>query len=468
MSAKLGWSLRWRLSVLWILEWGITGAILTYLPIYFTTHRGLDVVELGQLMAVSAVGLWVAPFVVGQICDRWMSTERYLAIAHAAGGFALLSIPSATEFYEVTGVGFGSLLLLVGLFAAAYFPTIALASSLTFRHLPNRDRQFGGIRIWGTIGWVLASLLLSFWLGQNEARVALKDMTPELLDIVDDTARWFPLLREPMAKDCFYLASILSFALAGFAFLLPYTPPVGRELRAESGELRGADYDSQLSALNSPRQRGIAPLETLRMFKDPTFSLLIGISFLLALVIPLYSLAVPKLIEQMLAENNLSDHWVPAVMTIGQISEFPALLLLPFCLKRFGMKATFALGMLAWVLRYGLFALTEPVWLILLGISFHGVCHVFLIIVIQLYVDAACRKDLRASAQNLFAFVTMGIGMPVGFVLAGAWGKLCGINNGETANYELFFAVPAALILALLAVYWRFFDWKEPNETVRG
>jgi hypothetical protein len=201
------------------------------------------------------------------------------------------------------------------------------------------------------------------------------------------------------------------------------------------------------------------------MFKNPTFSVLIGISFLLALVIPLYSLAVPMLIDKMLWDMEISAHWVPAVMTVGQISEFPALLLLPFCLKRFGMKATFALGMLAWVVRYGMFAFAQPVWLILLGISFHGVCHVFLVIVIQLYVDAVCRPDLRASAQNLFAFITMGIAMPAGFVLSGLWGDYCRIKDFDSANFPLFFSVPAALILILLAAYWRFFDWPAPQET---
>lgn len=447
MSARLHWSLRWRLSALWILEWGITGALLTYLPVYFTKN-GLEVSQLGQLMAVSAAGLWVAPFVVGQVCDRWMATERYLFLAHAIGGFTLLAIPAATETYRYTGAGFGWLLFLVGLYAVAYFPTIALASSLTFRHLPVPEQQFGGIRIWGTVGWVLAGWALSFWLGQEEARTTLEEITPALLDLMDDTARLLPALRGPLSRDCFTLAAILSFGLAALSFVLPPTPPLPGEER--------------------PGCSTVAPFEVLRMFRNPTFAVLISISFLLALVIPLYSLAVPKLIEQMLAERNLSDHWVPAVMTVGQISEFPALLLLPLFLSRFGMKATFAAGILAWVLRYGMFAATEPVWLILLGISFHGVCHVFLIIVIQLYVDAACRKDLRASAQNLFAFVTMGIGMPVGFVLSGLWGDYCRIKTGADADYALFFSVPAVLLLVLLVAYWRFFDWKPPQEKETG
>lgn len=431
-SEELSRGLRWRLSVLWILEWGISGAILTYLPIYFT-NNGLTITQLGQLMAVSAVGLWVAPFVVGQVCDRWMATEKYLMLAHTAGGFALIAIPSAAEHFQETGSGFATLLLLVGLYAIAYFPTIPLASSLTFRHLPNPDEQFGKVRIWGTVGWVIAGWLFAFWIGHDEARAAVNEVVPSAVGFAEMVVERLPELRDPLSKDCFYLGAVLSFALVGFSFFLPATPPVPSE------------------------DESIAPLKTLAMFKDRTFSLLIGISFLLAVVIPLYSLAVPKLIEQMLAERGYGNHWVPAVMTAGQISEFPALLLLPVCLKRYGMKATFAMGMLAWVLRYGMFAFTAPVWLILLGIAFHGICHVFLVIVIQLYVDRACRKDLRASAQNLFAFVTMGIAMPVGFVLAGLWGTACHINNSGEANYPLFFAVPAGFVLLLLLVYWRWF-----------
>lgn len=458
MSAKLSWSLRWRLSVLWVLEWGITGAILTYLPIYFTEHK-LEVSELGQLMAVSAVGLLVAPFVVGQVCDRWMSSERYMAIAQAVGGFLLLSIPAATEHYRDTREGFGALLLLIGLYAVAYFPTIPLASSLTFRHLSDRDRQFGGIRIWGTIGWVAAGLSLSFWLGRN-------DGWAEWLDFLSPVRDVFPAFREPLSKDSFYMAAVLSFSLAGFSFFLPPTPPWGKKggRSSFSSSRNPLPCDSTEKELRPLLSGGVAPLEVLRMFRNPTFTVLIGISFLLALVIPLYSLAVPILINQILFDVEIGAHWVPAVMTIGQISEFPALLLLPLCLKKLGMKGTFALGMVAWVVRYGIFGLDVPVWLILLGISLHGVCHVFLVIVIQLYVDGACRPDLRASAQNLFAFITMGIGMPAGFVLSGLWGDYCRIKDLDAANFELFFSVPAVLILLLLAVYWRFFDWPAPAE----
>ncbi|MCH7989254.1 MAG: MFS transporter [Planctomycetes bacterium] len=428
MSAPQSWQLRWRLSVLWALEWGITGALLTYLPLYFTDN-GLSVEQLGQLMAVSAVGLWVAPFVVGQVCDRWMATQKYLAVAHFLGGVTLLVIPFATEIYQQTQTPeqFRSLLILVGIFAVAYFPTIPLASSLSFRHLAHPESQFGKVRIWGTVGWVLSGLLLSVWLGRTAAFQWLVTTFPEWKPTLEQLSISFSWLPTPTSSDCFRIAAVLSFALSGFCVFLPDTPPE----RTSRGK--------------------VAPIETLSMFKDRNFSLLIAISFLLAIVVPFYSFAVPKLLESL----QYGKDWVPAVMTVGQISEFPALLLLPWCLKRFGLKMTFGLGMAAWVIRYFLFALHTSDKLILTGIALNGICHVFLIIVIQLFIDAKSRSDLKASAQNLFAFLTMGIAMPIGFLLAGTLGKFCEIDHPGSENYRLFFAVPAVAVLLLLGVYWK-------------
>jgi MFS family permease len=435
MSQRLKWRLRWRLSVLWALEWAITGAILTYMPLYFQ-EIGLSSELLGQLMAVTAIGLWVAPLIVGQVCDRWMASEKYLAVSHFVGGLTLLSIPIATEMYKETGENFSALIVLVGLYAVMYFPTVPLASALTFRHLADPDEQFGKVRIWGTVGWVLAGLSLSLWLGRADAHDWVISRYPATGPILTELRYAFAWVSAPSSSDCFRIGAILSFALSSFCVFLPASPP--------SRASRGA----------------IAPLETLRMFRERTFTVLIATSFLLSIVVPFYTLEVPKLLDQLGYDNN----WIPAVMTIGQISEFPALLLLAMCLKRFGLKAAFALGMAAWLVRYVFFAFEDPTWLILSAIALHGVCHVFLIIVVQLYVDSRCRPDLRASAQNLFAFITMGIGMPIGFLAGGKlsqWANDAG--TGET-NYHIFFGIPAAVILVLLLAYWRWFqlDTAEP------
>ncbi len=431
---KLTFSLGWRLSLLWALQWGITGAILTYLPIYFTAN-GLSQNQLGKLMAISAIGLWVAPFVVGQICDRWMSTEKYLAVAHLFGGLSLLSIPVATEMFRVTQENFTALMILVGAFAVFYFPTIPLASAMTFRHLPDPQAQFGKVRIWGTVGWVIAGWFLSLWLGRSVAYVWISENFPTMRSSLDSFTYAFRWVAPPSNADCFKLAALLSFTLSSLCIFLPPTPP----LRSEKNR--------------------VAPIAALKMFQDKTFAVLIGISFLLALVVPLYSYAVPQLLQQF----GYSADWVPAVMTLGQISEFPALLLLPLFLRRCGLKLTFALGMAAWLLRYSFFVFEKPAWLILTGISLHGICHVFLIIVIQLYIDKRCDRTLKASAQNLFAFITMGIAMPLGFLMGGALGSA--LTHPETGdiNYQIFFCIPAVLILVLLIVFYRYVRIEDEN-----
>lgn len=429
MSERLSRSLRRRLSILWILEWGITGAILTYLPLYFT-QNGLTLDETGPVLAIGAVGLWFAPLVVGQVCDRWMAAQRYLALAHFCGGVVLLAIPRATEVYRETGAGYWFILTLFGLFAAIYLPTIPLASALTFRHLTDPKAQFGKIRVWGTVGWVLAGIGLSVWLEQHEVAAYLRSKFPSIAPTVYSLARRFWFLPEPSSSHCFGMAAILSFALSSFCAFLPHTPPLHTSRDASS-------YVSWLGAL----------------WRQPGFMRLVVVASLLALVIPLYSLVVPKLLEQ----QHVARDWVPAVMTIGQLSEFPALLLMPAALNRLGLKTTFALGVIAWMVRYGIFAMSSPFPLTLFGIALHGVCHVYLIIVVQLYVDAACPRDLRATAQNFFAFITGGIVMPLGLLLAQPLVRWCTNPQTGQLNFGPVFAVPTAFLACVLLGFWKWF-----------
>jgi hypothetical protein len=422
MAHRLKWNMRWRLSVLWFLEWGISGTILTYLPIYWASIK-LTELQQGQLLAVSAVGLWLAPFLVGQVADRWMAAEKYLALSHFIGGITLFSLAAAGERYR-DGVGsFQTLLFLCGLYAAAYIPTVPLVSALCFRHLPDPDSQFGKVRVWGTVGWMLAGASLSMWLEQVEVfgwlnqRFADSSWVPSLRVAVESLPR-------PVPSDCFRMAALLSFALSSFTVFLPATPPI-----------------------RSAHDR-FAPLAVLGMFKQQSFSLFIAASFLLAvLIVPLYNLAVPSL----LAKLGYRPNWVPTVMLIGQISEFPALLLLSFCLKRMGLKFTFAIGIAAWAVRYGIFSIGTQSSLVLLGLGLHGICHVFLVIVAQLYMDSQCRKDLRASAQNLLTFITLGIGSPLGSLLGGA------LHEWLATEPVLLFLIPATASVVLLIVFWKLF-----------
>src|SRR5262249_36729545 len=229
------------------------------------------------------------------------------------------------------------------------------------------------------------------------------------------------LLPRPSNSDCVRMSAILSFALSSFCVFLPHTPPS-----------------------KTPRSQ-VAPLAVLVMYRDPTFSLFLGVSCLLAvLVVPLYNMAVPAL----LGELGVPGNWVPTVMLIGQISEFPALLLLSILLRRLGLKAIFAMGIAAWAVRQGLFAAGAPWSLVLTALALHGVCHVFLIIVAQLYLDSKCPKDLRASAQNLLSFITLGVGFPLGTLLGGV------LRERFKDNSALLFAAPAVAAIVLLVLFW--------------
>lgn len=426
MSDRLRWSLRWRLSTLWLLQWGITGTLLTYLSLYFEEQK-LPLAEVGPLMAMGAVGLWVAPFVVGQVCDRWMASERYLALAHFVGGICLLLIPVAVDVYRETHRNYHIILTLFGVYAACYVPTVALASALTFRHLPDPKRQFGGVRVWGTIGWVLAGVGLSLWLEQKDAETWIRSRLPQWspwLDRIETLFHWAPA---PSSRDAFRIAALMSFALSSFCVFLPHTPPA-RAVRSQP-----------------------APLEVLAMFRRRSFLQLIAASTLLAMVIPLYNLAVPPLLKQ----YHIRQDWIPAVMTIGQISEPPALLLMGIFLRRFGLKATFGIGIAAWLVRYLIFAVNAPFQWVLAGIALHGICHVFLIIVIQLYLDAQCPKDLRNSVQNFFAFITLGVAMPAGLLLSQPLIRAYTTNG--VVNFTAVFLAASFVLTVLTVAYWWWF-----------
>jgi predicted MFS family arabinose efflux permease len=420
MSGPLKWNLRWRLSLLWFLEWGITGTVMTYLPVYLESIK-ISKTQQSQLYAVMAVGLWVAPFVVGQVADRWLAIEKLLAVSHFVGGISLFALATAMELYNETAANFQTLMWLVGIFAVAYMPTVPLVSALCFRHLPDPDGQFGKVRVWGTVGWMIGGLTLSLWLERAAVFHWLRATHPtwQATQALQDFFRTLPL---PKNSDCFRMSAVLSFALSSFCIFLPHTPPAKKP------------------------QSQVAPLAVLAMFRDRTFSIFIGISCLLAvLVVPLYNMAVPPL----LTDIGIPGNWVPAVMLIGQVSEFPALLLLSVMLRRLGPKIVFALGISAWALRYGMFAVGAPWPLVMTGLALHGVCHVFLIIVAQLYLDSQCSKDLRASAQNLLSFVTLGIGLPVGTLLGGF------LRETFKDSPARLFAAPAVASIVLLIVFWK-------------
>jgi nucleoside transporter len=414
IEPKLAWSLRWRLSALWLLQFAIWGSWFTYAPRYLEIS---DISELqrGLLFASMGIALWLAPLVAGQVADRWLATQHALALCHAVGALLLWCLASVKSF--------GGMLLLAPLYAMVYVPTWALASSLTFRHLPDRDRQFGAVRLWGTVGWVGAGWMFGLWLGWGDYLIPAEGRITQLLGAI-----------APQDSDCFRQAAIFSLLLSALCLRLPHTPP-----RRRSGG-------------------GVAPLAVLEMLREPSFAFFALVCLLLATALPVYFLTIAPFLHDL----GVADHWLTPVQTLGQASEVPTLLLLPLALRYLGFKKTFTVGVAAWALRFLIFSLGEPHWLVIASIALHGVCHVFILITAQLYVDARCPRDVRASAQNFLGVIAFGIGLPIGYVLAGLLTSYYTSEN--VTDYRHVYLVSTLTIAALLAAFWLFF--REPDRAV--
>jgi nucleoside transporter len=341
---------RFRLSAMMLLQYATWGMWWVVLSMYIKTLAFTDP-QVGWIYATMAIASIVSPLVFGQIADRWLPTQYMLAGMHIAGGGLLLLITQQEEFT--------SFFICVQLYALIYIPTISLTNSLSFHHVPDAEKHFPSIRVFGTIGWILAGLFVGRYLFEASA--------------------------QPI-----FAAAISSFVLGAYCLTLPNTPPSG-----ESTET-------------------LAFLRAFHMLKDKTFLLFIIVSFIISIILAGY-FSFASLFLQDLNFDTISEHaGVATFLAIGQVTEMLLLPFLPFFLKRIGMKRTLALGMAAWGIRYGLFAAGGPIPLIIFGIALHGICYDFFFVAAYIHVDNRASRNMRASAQAFFNLVTMGLGMLFG------------------------------------------------------
>jgi nucleoside transporter len=290
------------------------------------------------------------------------------------------------------------------LYSLVYAPTLALTNSIAFINLQNSEKDFGKIRVWGTIGWIVAGLMLMGW------RMAAQS-TPAAYALRGDTL---------------FLAGIFSIVMGIFSFGLPKTPP---------------------------KKEGSSPwafLEALKMLKNRDFAIFTGISFVVATELQFYYvLTAPYLTSKVI---GVAESKVSGVMVIAQIAEiFVMALLLPYFLPKFGIKRTMTIGVLAWPLRYIIFVIGHPAWLVIASLALHGFCYVFFFTAAFIYVDQITAKDIRASAQSLIAIVLLGLGNFVGSNFAGWIQKI--FTSASGTQWKSVFLVPAGLTLLCAALF---------------
>ncbi len=414
----LGMGLRIQLSGMMFLQFAIWGTWFVLLSNYLQAME-FPGITIGGVYGTVHLGAIVSSIFIGQIADQYFSSEKLMAVLHTAGGALLLwmaTLTDSTQFYWVALA-----------YALVYSPTLALCNSVAFTHLPDAQRDFPSVRVLGTIGWMFVGFItvpLSIYLFGNTGGEIAENAAPSYSTVIGGTRFTLPLLQ----------AAGISIFLGVYCLFLPHTPPTGK-----AGD-------------------GIPFLRALGLMKEYSFAVFYLVSLAIAVASAFYFSFGGNFLQFGL---GTPETWVSQKLAIGQTCELFLLLALPFFLRHLGMKWVLTLGMLCWGLRYLLFATNGmfPItvggvpWypIILLGIALHGICFDFFFAAGFIHVENTAPKEIRASAQSLFNFLTYGIGMFTGMTVSG-WLKDY-YTDDSTTNWPSFWLWPGVTAILFVLVF---------------
>lgn len=390
-----------RLSAMMFLQFFIWGAWYVSVGNYMAANKMAD--GIFWAYTVGPIAAIISPFFLGMIADRFFATERVLGVMHILGGAALLAAPSIAQqqtdsYWPFIGI--------LALHMLCYMPTLGLSNTLAFHNMTNQEKQFPLIRVFGTIGWIVANWVVS--------KVYHADTTATQ----------------------FYIAGGAGLALGLYSFSLPHTPAPAAGKKATARDVLG--------------------LDSLALMKQPSFAIFIISSFLICIPLAAYYAYAPVYA----AASGFKD--VAYNMSFGQISEIFFMLVMPFFFLRLGVKWMLTIGMLAWVTRYGLFAAADQkvLWMIFVGILLHGICYDFFFVTGQIYVDKKATRQIRGQAQGFLVLITQGVGMLIGAQVVGRLvnaytTEVEGVRVGDWRTVWLIACIAAGVVMVMFAVSFK-------------
>ncbi|SEM35262.1 nucleoside permease [Halomonas caseinilytica] len=399
-----------RLSIMMFLQFFIWGGWFVTLGTFLAQTLDATGGQIGMAFSTQSWGAIIAPFIIGLIADRYFNAERILALLHLAGAALMFSLYRSQDF--------ASFYPLVLVYMILYMPTLALVNSVSFRQMRDPSREFAKIRVWGTIGWILAGLAISYLFSWDGAEA-----------IADGALR-----------NTFLMCAIASLVLGIYCFTLPATPPKAETRKGGLKEMLG--------------------LDALQLLKDRNYAIFFVASVLICIPLAFYYQNANPFLAEIGVANPTGK------MTLGQISEVLFMLLLPIFIHRFGIKITLIVGMLAWAVRYALFAFGDAgagVYMLLIGIALHGVCYDFFFVSGQIYTDARAGERFQSSAQGMITLATYGVGMLIGFWVAGLVTDHYVTAGGH--DWQGIWLFPALFALAVLLLFLLAFKDKDAAST---
>jgi len=393
-----------KLSFMMFLEFFIWGGWFVTLGTFLSNNLSASGGEIGQAFSTQSWGAIIAPLIIGLIADRYFNAEKILGVLHLIGAVLMYQLSNVESFDMFYPFVLGYMI--------AYMPTLALVNSISFNQMDNPAKDFPHIRVWGTVGWIAAGWIISLGFQWDSLRN----------------------IEGGALKNTFLMVAIASAVLGIFSFLLPATPPSNKKDKLASiSEMLG--------------------LDALDLLKDRNFIIFFLSSILICIPLAFYYQNLSLFLAELQVEKSTA--WASA----GQISEVIFMLLLPLFFKKFGFKKTILVGMLAWVIRYVLFAYGDSSGLFIMlisGILLHGICYDFFFVSGQIYTDNKAGEKYKSSAQGLITLATYGVGMLVGFKVAGMITDKFLIEGGGH-NWESIWIYPAGFAIVVLIIFALFF-----------